>query len=89
MKLKINSPKELGIFEPDPQLEEMYPGLLVARVIADCSANEVAIPVINTTGNDFKLPSGTALGKWEAVEVQSEVSPHEDSGGDLPAHVVD
>ena len=88
MKIGVNPPKGLSIFEPDPKLKEDYPGLLVARVVAD-EYEEVAIPVINTTGENVDLPCGIGLGNWESIEVSQEVVKSEKDENDLPAHLTD
>ena len=43
--VRVVPPEKLGIFEPDPELMEEHPGLLVARVVADRDDESIVIPV--------------------------------------------
>jgi transposase InsO family protein len=86
-KLKVTAPMNLGVFEPNQHLKEAYPGLLIARVVADGS-DDIVVPVINTTDDKIELSPGINLGKWELVEVQDQ-EVLEDVQDTFPDHLVD
>ena len=51
---------------------ELFPGVRVARTLVRDAANDVLLPVLNSTDKEVRLPPGTPLAPLEPVELPDE-----------------